>query len=173
MIDTMQRRRLAIVLGLAVAVGLGAAPASASPPFTLAAKTKADPNPALPTQLWRIRTGNQGGWDRVVFDERFSPSGYTVRYVSTVYRDPSGMVVPMKGKAFLQVTVPDAGTDGAAGAPTFIPASRTYTLPEVKQIVKTGEFERVVSFAIGLKAKRGFRVLRLTNPLRLAIDIKH
>jgi hypothetical protein len=109
----------------------------------------------------------------VVFDERFQPSGFNVRYVSTVYRDPSGMVVHLKGKAFLQVSFPDSATDGAAGAPTFIASSTTYTLPEVKQIKKTGEFEGVVSFAIGLAAKRAFRVIRLTNPLRVAIDIKH
>ena len=172
----MPRRPVVVVLGLAAVVGLGVAPVTAAPsapPFTTAAKSKLDPNPSLPTQIWRIRTGNRGGYDRVVFDERFTPSGFSVRYVSQVLRDPSGMVVHMKGKAYLQVVVQDAATDGAAGAPTSIAPSTTYSLPEVKQVVKTGEFEGVVSFAIGLAAKRGFRVERLTNPLRLAIDIKH
>ena len=173
----MQRRSLVVVLGVAAALGgvatLAAAPASALPPFTTAAKTKADPNPSLPTQLWRIRTGNQGGWDRVVFDQRFSPSGYSVRYVSQVVRDGSGAPVAMKGHAYLQVVFHDSGVDGAAGAPTYIPASADYTLPEVKQIKHVGDFEAVESFAIGLKDKHGFRVVTLTNPLRVAIDIKH
>lgn len=169
----MKRRSAVVVIGLAGFVALGASPASALPPFTLAAKTKADPHPAQPTQIWRIRTGNQGGWDRVVFDQRFSPSGYTVRYVNKVYRDPSGLPVTMKGHASLQVSFPDSGTDGAAGAPTFIAGSTDYTLPEVKQVKKIGEFEAVVSFAIGLKDKHAFRVVTLTNPLRVAIDIKH
>src|SRR3954452_22966202 len=133
---------LALAPALAVAVAL---PAEATS-FSLADKSRPDPHPAQPTQIWKLRTGNDGTFDRLVIDQRFSKSGYTVRYVKHVLADPSGKRVYLRGNFFLQVSIPDAGTDGAAGAPTFVKNKYTPLLPEIRQIKKTGEFEGVVSF---------------------------
>jgi len=159
----------AIALGLVLAL---VAPADATA-YSLAGKSAPDPTPNRPTQIWRLRTGNDGTFDRIVLDQRFARSGYRVHYVRQVTADPSGMPVDLRGNYYLVIAVPDSATDGAAGAPTYVHNTYTPLLPEVRQIKKIGEFEGVVSFGVGLRHKRDFRVLRLTSPLRLIIDVKH
>jgi hypothetical protein len=173
MVATLRSRRGAwAVLGVSAVLAMSALPADAAS-WSTAAKHADDPHPAQPTQLWRVRIANDGTFDRIVIDERFSKSGYDVRYVHAVHRDPSGKKVNLEGRYFLSVVVHDAGTDGAAGAPTDVHASYSPELPEIRQVKKTGEFESVVSFGVGLRHKRDFRVLRLHSPLRLVIDVKH
>jgi hypothetical protein len=176
----MKRTRIVIVAiaaASAVALPMGSAvlPASAMtlPGFTTSPKHAPDPHPHRLTQLWKVRPANDGAFDRIVFDERFSPSGYTVRYVKHVIADGSGKRVHVKGKFFLSLSIPNISTGGAAGHPTFVHKVMTPDLPEVVQIKKTGEFEDVVSFGIGLRHRNGFRVFVLHSPLRLVIDVAH
>lgn len=150
-----------------------ALPAAALPSFTTSPKNAADPHPQRLTQLWRVRPANDGTFDRIVFDERFSPSGFHVRYVRHVIADASGKRVHLKGHFFLSVSFPNTSTSGAAGTPTNVHRVTTPGLPEVVQIKKTGEFENVVSFGIGLRHRNGFRVFVLHSPKRVVIDVEH
>jgi hypothetical protein len=43
----------------------------------------------------------------------------------------------------------------------------------VRDIKTVDWFENFFSFAVGLKAKKAFRVRELSNPTRLVIDFKH
>lgn len=147
--------------------------ASALPGFSTAPKHAPDPHPHHTTQLWRVRPANDSGFDRIVFDERFSPSDFRVRYVRHVVADASGKPVHVKGRYFLSVSFTDTSTSGAAGTPTQVHRVMTPGLPEVVQIKKSGEFENVVSFGIGLRHRNGFRVFRLTSPMRVVVDILH
>jgi hypothetical protein len=166
-------RRIALLtLSTAVTMAL-ALPAAVAGGFSTAPKSAPDPHPNHETQLWQVRVANDGTFDRVVFDQRFSASGYTVRYVKHVVADASGNPVHLKGKYFLSVSFPNTSTSGAAGTPTDVHAKYTPLLPEVRQIKKTGEFEDVVSFGIGLKHRNGFRVRSLRHPHRVVIDVKH
>ena len=45
--------------------------------------------------------------------------------------------------------------------------------PNLRQVKLAGDFEGVVTFGLGLKAKTGFRVFRLTNPTRVVVDVEH
>jgi hypothetical protein len=167
------RSKTALTISALAAVVATALPAGALPAFSTAPKNAPDPHPKHLTQLWQVRTADNGSFDRIVFDERFSPSGYNVRYVKHVIADGSGKRVHVKGKFFLSVSVPNTSTSGAAGTPTNVHRKYTPLLPEVRQIKKTGEFEGVVSFGIGLRERNGFRVFVLHNPLRLVVDVKH
>lgn len=169
------RLRSKTVLSIAAlgAVCAMALPAAALPAFSTAPKNKPDPHPAHLTQLWRVRTANDGTFDRIVFDERFSPSGYHVRYVKHITADASGKPVHLRGKFFISVSFPGTSTSGAAGTPTNVHRVYTPALPEVVQIKKTGDFEDVVSFGIGLRHRNGFRVFVLHAPLRVVIDVQH
>lgn len=169
----MRLTRTTLTITALTAVCAVALPAGALPAFTKAPKIAPDPHPHHETQLWRVRPANDGSFDRIVFGERFSPSGYTVRYVKHVIADASGKRVHMKGKFFLSVSVPNTSTSGAAGTPTNVHKVYSPGLPEVVQIKKTGEFEDVVSFGIGLHHRNGFRVFVLHAPLRLVIDVLH
>ena len=66
-----------------------------------------------------------------------------------------------------------SGGDAAAGAPTSVPHVITPLFPQLRQVRKTGEFEAVVSFGLGLRSRHGFRVFRLTSPTRVVIDLAH
>ncbi|HUZ20657.1 MAG TPA: hypothetical protein VMU75_08820 [Acidimicrobiales bacterium] len=148
-------------------------PAPAPSTFTTLAKSAPSPNPRRVVQLWRVRVADDGQFDRVVFDERFASAGYSVRYLRRVTADPSGLPVAVQGKYFLQVVLRETSTRAAAGDRTFIVPVVTPNLRVVRQIKKTGEFEAVVSFAVGLNAHKGFRVIRLVNPYRLVLDVHH
>ena len=168
----MKIKRAAISIGAVVTALAIALPAQALPAFSTTAKAAADPSTRV-TQLWNLRTGNNGTFDRIVFDERVSMSGYSVRYVSRVLYDASGQVVPLRGRYFLRVVISGATTSSLPGLRSVMPSLLTPALPEVVQIRKAGEFERVVSYGIGLNRYRGFRVFRLTSPTRLVIDLLH
>jgi hypothetical protein len=165
------RRILVPITAVATAVVV-ALPAEALPAFSTAAKSAPDPSTRV-TQLWNLRTGNNGTFDRIVFDQRVSPSGFGIRYVSQVRYDASGQVVPLKGRYFLRIAISGATTSSLSGMPSSMPTVVTPGLPEVAQIRKAGEFEQVVSYGIGLNRYRGFRVFRLTSPSRLVIDVLH
>ena len=168
---TITRRALISVVAAATAIAV-ALPAEALPAFSTTAKSAADPSTHV-TQLWNLRTGNDGTFDRIVFDERVSMSGYSVRYVSQVRYDASGAIVPLRGRYFLRVVITGATTASLPGLRSVMPTVITPALSEIAQIRKAGEFERVVSYGIGLNRYRGFRVFRLTSPSRLVIDVLH
>jgi len=171
---TIQRILVALTAAAAaIATAVTTAmPAEALPAFSATAKSAADPSTRV-TQLWNLRTGNDGTFDRIVFDERVSMSGYSVRYVSQVRYDASGQVVPLRGRYFLRVAISGATTSSLPGLRSVMPTLVTPGLPEVAQVRKAGEFEQVVSYGIGLNHYRGFRVFRLSSPTRLVIDILH
>jgi len=168
----MNIKRVLVAIGAAGTALAVALPAEALPAFSTSAKSAPDPSTRV-TQLWNLRTGNNGTFDRIVFDERVSASGFNVRYVSQVIADPSGQVVSLKGRYFLRVVIKGATTSSLPGMRSVMPSVLTPGLPEVAQIRKAGEFEQVVSYGIGLNRYRGFRVFRLSSPSRLVIDVLH
>jgi hypothetical protein len=122
-------------------------------------------------ELVAIRTANHGSFDRVVF--QFNGEGhpaYRVRYVPQVTEDPSDRPVPLQGRAFLLVAFQGASTMDVNGQRVYQgPTTVTPGYPTLKQVKLAGDFERVLSFGIGVDHKTGFRVLPLTN--RIAIDL--
>lgn len=124
-------------------------------------------------QAWRIRTGNDGWFDRVVFDERHGVSPYLVQYVprSVVY--PNGGPVRVIGRYFLQVTLYSTTTAGTTAEPSFVSAQLRPRLPRVDQIKQLGETQRAATFVIGTNQQHGFRVLQLSDPYRLVVDVRH
>ena len=155
------------VFGIAaMALPLAAQQALAGAQFGTSTQTARDPHPHQVSQLTAVRFGDHGSFDRIVFDEATSVSGYSVKYTPKLTADPSGKTIQIKGQYILHVSMPDSVTSN-------LPNVITPGLAEVVQIKKAGEFERVVSFGIGLRHYRAFRVLRLTSPPRVVIDVLH
>jgi hypothetical protein len=127
--------------------------------------------------LTTVRTAHQPGFDRVVFE--FSgpaPPGYTVTLkTGQPVQDASGQTVKVAGNAYLAVRLAHASEANPATGqvvyqgPTRITPADTMTITEV---VATGDFEGVLSWAIGLREETPFRVSELTNPARLIVDIQ-
>lgn len=168
----MMVRRALIAITAGFTALMMALPAEALPAFSTAARSAPDPSTRI-TQLWNLRAGNNVTFDRIVFDERVSMSGVSVRYVSRVLYDASGAVVPLRGRYFLRVVITGATTASLPGLRSIMPSVLTPGFPEIAQVRKAGEFERVVSYGIGLNRYRGFRVFRLTNPTRIVVDVLH
>lgn len=132
------------------------------------------PIPALHTDL---RVACQGSTSRVVFEfaDGAMPE-WSVEYVDPpIIEDPTGDVVAVAGGAFLNVRMfPAWGNDFEQ--PDY-PA--TYTGPTrltggcggSLELVRTGAFEAVYSWAIGVPSRQPFTVTTLSSPARLVIDI--
>jgi hypothetical protein len=164
-------RRVAVsgVVGLAF-FGLAAA-ASALPPFTTAAKSS--PSSGGQKELYAAAAGCHSSYDRFVIRARFGgTAGYDVRYVSQIVADPSGNPVSLLGTKRLRVIVRNARGHTSGGA-NLLPSTLTPGCSNLRQVKKTGDFEGVVSFGLGLQRRTGFRVFRLTTPARIVIDVAH
>ena len=166
---------------LAVGSGLVApGPASAAPYCGLVWGSLAKADPAMSqAQVTNVRTGQHYCFDRLVIDLNGPVAGYTVRYVPQVTQDGSGFPVPLRGQAFLQVTV---------NAPAYVNGDATYEPADpnelsnvsgyqtFRQVAWAGSFEGYSSLGLGVRARLPFRVFTLEGPdagSRLVIDVAH
>jgi hypothetical protein len=126
--------------------------------------------------LTGVRAASHDGYDRIVFEFRNGVPGYAVRYGERPVRaDGSGEPVAVAGGAVLLVRMePALDADLTQEA-----APRTYTGPTrlrpdttaVAELVRTGGFESVLTWAVGVDEKHPFRVTHLESPARIVIDI--
>ena len=78
----------------------------------------------------------------------------------------------MQGEAFLQVVVHSAAAPWLSAPGAYRgPNTVTPGYPTVKQVKITGDFEAVLSVAVGLSRTAGFQVTRLQGPDRLVVDV--
>ena len=176
---------LAVVMVLG-AVAVAVSPASATQGFcgqTWGSLPKQlgnnDPG-APPTVLTNVRSARHECYDRLVFDLSGPATGYRVEYVSQVTQDGSGAPVPLRGGAFLRVTL-SAPAHDANGQPTYRPADPANVLnvsgyTTFRQVAYAGSFEGLTTFGLGVRARLPFRVLVLSGPgagSRVVVDVAH
>jgi hypothetical protein len=123
--------------------------------------------------LKAIRTGRHGSYERLVLEFTARYGMAKVRYVPVIRADPSDQVVPVQGRAFLEVVVHGAVAQWQATpiTPYSGPSTVTPGYPTIRQVSISGDFEAVLSFGIGLSRTAGFRVARLHSPDRLVVDV--
>jgi hypothetical protein len=109
--------------------------------------------------------------DHVVFDfdgKGSTPPGYSITYGTPPFTaDASGAPVPVAGNAFVVVKVhPGYGYDFASGKQTYTGPKRVpvNSSNHVRAIVETGDYEGVLTWVIGLDAKRPFSVQATGTP---------
>jgi hypothetical protein len=147
------------------------APTGTSPVTGVATVPPWDPNPPV---LTGVRYGRHDRYDRTVFDFTGGTPGYRVEY-GRLTRIGTGEEIPLAGEATLLVVFDGAfAYDPRTGAST-IDLTQVYDpgLPTLRQIRSGGAFEGRISFGLGLADRVGFRVLQLTNPPRIAVDVAH
>jgi hypothetical protein len=127
--------------------------------------------PSSAPVLVAIRASHHAGFDRVVFEFNGSaPAARNARYVSRLLADPSGRPIAVAGRAILALSLSPASAHDGAGRPT-VPGRVAFALPNVMTLVRSGDFESVVSYGIGLAQRNAFHISTLHHPSRVVIDI--
>ena len=121
-----------------------------------------------------MRSARQETLDRVVFEFSDQVPGYRVSYAEKPVRGTSGQEVPLAENFVLEFHMEQAsGFNQDTGQPTYtgpknVQPAGTRAVGELKQVE---DFEAVLTWVAGLKAKVPFRVSTLTSPPRLVIDL--
>jgi hypothetical protein len=139
---------------------------------------EATPAPGGPTTalLLAVRTAEQGTFDRITFEFQGELPGYSVQYVEPpIIADASGLEVDIDGSGFIQIRMePAAGHDPDTGDETYTgPLELKPDLPSLLEAERTGDFEAVLTWVLGLSEEADFRVTTLEGPPRLVIDVAH
>jgi hypothetical protein len=116
----------------------------------------------------RIASHEADGYDRIVFDFSGGIPSYTLSRLdsSTFVRDASGQQVNLDGSAGIRIVFHD--TDLAPGISSDVkPALRS-----VREVEQIGNYERVVSYGVGVSTSQCIRVMELSSPSRLVVDIQ-
>jgi hypothetical protein len=166
--------RLVVCAAAALAITLlhPAAYATTQPGFSTQPRVSEHP-PIGSAKLVGLRAGRHAGYDRVVFQlDGPIPSYYSVRYVPVVRLDGSGHPLRLRGTAFLEVVV-RAPTHDEHYRPVLTPTRLRPDFPALREVNAPGSFEGQTTVGIGVTHRVGFRVLELTNPTRIVIDLAH
>ena len=130
---------------------------------------------------YKMRVSKNKKFDRIVFEfEETEVPEYAVYYtkppiligrthIENINKPTKDEIINVKGKAFVMIVF-SLGWDGKDVRSEFLGEQNLPTLHDIK---KVDWWENFFSFAIGLKAKKAFRVQELSNPTRLVIDFKH
>jgi hypothetical protein len=138
---------------------------------TEAPQEKAPPD-RLSLPLRDVRSGPQEHFDRVVFEfDGDTIPGYRVEYIAQPTHCGSGLPAEVGGKAWLQVRMSPAEAHNSQGGVTVGALQRRPGLPVLQELHETCDFEGDVTWVLGLAARRGYRVLELTNPPRIVVDV--
>jgi hypothetical protein len=144
------------------------APFACAPSVTVAKTTDR-------AQITDVRVGTHDGYDRITF--QFSggmPQTVVEGVLPPFFADPSGLQIDVAGTAFLKVTL-NGGTRFTPDGGLSYPGSINFKpgFPRLVQLREGGDFEAVSNWYIGLNGGACYRVLALTSPARLVIDIEH
>jgi len=129
--------------------------------------------------LINVRTGRHDCYDRMVIDTTAPGTGYNVRYVSNVYADGSGQLIPLTNSgAKLQVVAQAPSYNPATGTPTYggvtgspLPGVTLAGYQTFREAKFAGSFEGQTTVALGVRAQLPFRVMKQDN--HVIIDVAH
>ena len=149
-------------------------PSGSLPPFACAPSVTI-PSTTDRAQITDVRVGTKGGYDRVTFEFAAGiPQTQIEPVLPPFYQDASGLPFDVAGTAFLKVTMnggtklsPNGGVT-YTGTTNFRPG-----FPRLVQLIEGGDFEAISTWYLGLDGGGCLRVLTLSAPSRLVIDIQH
>ena len=121
-----------------------------------------------------VRSARHDGFDRVAFEFAQARPGYHVEYIDKpVRRCGSGETTPIAGDGWLEVRFHVAEAHTPSGAPTIAQREQPLALPLVRELEQTCDFEGYVTWVVGVSRPNKYRVITLTRPDRIVVDIEH
>lgn len=97
--------------------------------------------------------------------------GYKVEYAASAAQCGSGQPVTVSGAGMIVVRLSPAAAHDASGKSTGAPAS-VPGMTDLTEAKQTCDFEGVVGYAVGVKAKGPFEVTTVGNRLVVAVGVK-
>jgi hypothetical protein len=136
----------------------------------------ADPTPPTQPTLVDVRvshhTTDTSVFDRIVFEyDGGLPSDVGAKYVDQLVADGSGRHMRIAGRAILRVRMSPALAHTDAGVAT-VPVRTAYLTPNVLTTVRSGDFEGVVTYGIGLAKHTRVHVFTASDPDRVVVDVR-
>lgn len=144
--------------------------------FGMSGTLALDPMPGVVmATLIDVRSAQHEYFDRVTFE--FSDTlfpGYRVEYVEKpAAACGSGRGVSVEGEGYIEVTFTPARAHNGKGKATVARREYKFAYPVMREVERTCDFEGTLRYIIGTKPANKFRLIQLSNPPRLCIDIKH
>ena len=159
---------LTLATGAVAITGVAQASAQDLPAFTCTDKSGGTGSAA--GTVYDVRVAHHNGYDRLVigFPTANAMPQYQLSRQTTAQfvRDASGQPVTLQGSAGIRLVL--RNSDIVSGSPSDLKPN----LPEIREVAQIGNFERVVSYGIGLATPACVRVLELSGPTRLVIDVQ-
>ncbi|MEU8618954.1 hypothetical protein [Streptomyces sp. NPDC048623] len=155
--------------GILLAAGIGAtipAGATTAPPRSTA--------PPATAQVVNVRWGVHPTFDRLVVDVRGKLPPVQVTPVKALHYDGSGQRVPLPGKFFLEIRLSPAAAHNESGQSVYRgPRLVKLSLPALKGVALTGDFEGVVTIGAAFHTKPVYKTFVLHSPERFVLDVAH
>jgi hypothetical protein len=126
--------------------------------------------------LVAVRAATHEGFDRVVFELAASDvlPGHHIEYVDKPVRDcGAGDAKEVAGDAWLEVRMSPMNAHTEEGQPTIPLREQALDLPVIRELERTCDFEAVTTWVIGVGSPNPYRVVELSDPPRLVVDIAH
>jgi hypothetical protein len=142
-----------------------ATPSPTPQPFTCTDRTGGTTGAS--SQLKTVRTAPHPGYDRIVFEFTGQIPSYDLsrQDSATFVRDASGQPVLLDGSVGIKLVFRNTG------AASSVPTDAKPGLTSIREIAQIGNFERVLSYGIGISSSQCVRVLELSGPSRLVVDV--
>jgi hypothetical protein len=130
-----------------------------------------------PATLRDVRTAAHEDFDRVVLEFEGGIPGYHIEYVDRPIREcGSGHAVPVAGQGWLRVRMEPARAHefmGESARSSITNRNRSLDYFALQQLVLTCDFEAQVEWVLGVRSPNRYRVLELSQPARLVVDVLH
>ncbi|EYF06635.1 AMIN-like domain-containing (lipo)protein [Chondromyces apiculatus] len=129
---------------------------------------------ASPATVKEVRAAANEGFDRVVMElGGQATTGWKARYLSgPATKCGSGDPIKSDAKALLEVTLLPAQAHDDKGNVTVKDRERKPGLAVLKELVQVCDFEGQVTWVLGLSKKAPYRVLELSSPPRIVVDVR-
>ena len=128
------------------------------------------------TQLEKVQAQVRDGFDRSSFTFSGALPGYHLEYVDQPIQCGSGEPVAIQGTAWLSVrfSPSDAHTDDGKSTVGFTKLEPALLrLKQVEELQQICDYEGVVTWVLGVKARQPYRVVEKKDPPRLVVDVEH